>query len=215
MGESAIESGLILAIESAIGGGSICLLRHCETVGASQGAQGVSRAEELLITIDELLNDSGTASNDLNAIAVSLGPGSFTGLRIGIATAMGLSDALGVPVVGVRLFEALAHLIGTERAAIAVQIGRSDICWQIFDSGAPAGELLVGSQAELAEHFSSTGVQTVACHETLVSPLSAIPDGVREIRNAGSNLAEFIGRHAFGHPSGNLEPIYVRNPRFK
>jgi tRNA threonylcarbamoyladenosine biosynthesis protein TsaB len=66
-------------------------------------------SEKLLTLVDQVMHVGGIALSQLDAIAVSIGPGSFTGLRIGLSTAKGLSFALGKPVVAVSTFEAIAE----------------------------------------------------------------------------------------------------------
>lgn len=96
------------------GGGPILLIDTATTqaviaVGGPDGAlldqrrwtAGYRHGEELLARIDALLTDRGLAPAGLGAIAVGTGPGAFTGLRVGIATAKGLAHALGIPIVGV------------------------------------------------------------------------------------------------------------------
>jgi len=67
-----------------------------------------SYADALLTVVQELLADNGRTQNELTGIGVTIGPGSFTGLRIGVATAKGLAYGLGVPLVGVSSLEAMA-----------------------------------------------------------------------------------------------------------
>ncbi|TYP53315.1 tRNA (adenosine(37)-N6)-threonylcarbamoyltransferase complex dimerization subunit type 1 TsaB [Thermosediminibacter litoriperuensis] len=65
--------------------------------------------EKLISMIDRLLTDSGTELKELDAVAVAVGPGSFTGIRIGMACAQGLSHVYGIPLVGVNTLDALAY----------------------------------------------------------------------------------------------------------
>jgi tRNA threonylcarbamoyladenosine biosynthesis protein TsaB len=71
--------------------------------------QGLEHCERLLVGLDGVLADLGLRSADLGGIAVTVGPGSFTGLRIGVAAAQGLALAQGLPIVGISSLEALAH----------------------------------------------------------------------------------------------------------
>ncbi len=208
------KGNLILAIESAIRGGSISLLREGTPIAGTAGDDSVSRAEDLILQIDDLLQRTGTRKSDLASIAVSNGPGSFTGLRIGLATAMGLSMALGIPCTGVPLFDAIAEGSGSSLAVVA-PIGRSDLSFRLFEDGTPQGDYLVGGIDEFVSFVSEGRPERIAHHPDIdISQIETLyPEiALTEVR---SNLAEYLGRYAATHPgSGSLEPIYVRNPRF-
>src|SRR3989454_7427767 len=105
----------VLAIETATPAQSVALLDEDRLLAeASYDAKG-SRGGLLLPTVDHVLRKAGVAAKDLDAVAVSIGPGSFTGLRVGLATAKGLALGTGAAVVGVSTLEALAA--GYELAA--------------------------------------------------------------------------------------------------
>jgi len=126
--------GITLAIESAIAGGSLSLLSNGSELEGWTGNDKVSRAEELLPNIIEILARQGVDRRMISRIAVSLGPGSFTGIRIGIATALGLKNSLNIPCVGMSALEAMAanaNVTGTVIAALPV--GRDLICSQVFE----------------------------------------------------------------------------------
>ena len=98
----------ILALETSTLAGSAALLEGGRIVGESLLDVALTHSERLMAMVDRLIQDSGWRATDLEALAVSTGPGSFTGLRIGIATAKGLALALGVPVAPVPTLDALA-----------------------------------------------------------------------------------------------------------
>ena len=99
----------VLAIETATPAQSVALLDEDRLLAeASYDAKG-SRGGLLLPTVDHVLRKAGVAAKDLDAVAVSIGPGSFTGLRVGLATAKGLALGTGAAVVGVSTLEALAE----------------------------------------------------------------------------------------------------------
>ena len=98
----------ILALETSTLAGSAALLEGGRIVGESLLDVALTHSERLMAMVDRLIQDSGWRAADLEALAVSTGPGSFTGLRVGIATAKGLALALGVPVAPVPTLDALA-----------------------------------------------------------------------------------------------------------
>src|SRR4051794_22157216 len=94
---------LILAFDTATDVAPSALVSDGEVLG-----ERVSRAVTLLEDVDALLRQAGAHTRDLDALAVGIGPGSFTGVRVGLATARGIALALGLPVAGVSTLAALA-----------------------------------------------------------------------------------------------------------
>ncbi|MFZ1701105.1 MAG: tRNA (adenosine(37)-N6)-threonylcarbamoyltransferase complex dimerization subunit type 1 TsaB [Pyrinomonadaceae bacterium] len=127
------DTSTILAIESAIRGGSISLVRDGREVANWLGSADVSKAEELLVDIDRMLTENDMTIRDINHVAVSAGPGSFTGIRIGIATALGLKNGLGITMSSVSTMQVIAEAADIDgKATVAVPVGRNAICRQIF-----------------------------------------------------------------------------------
>jgi tRNA threonylcarbamoyladenosine biosynthesis protein TsaB len=120
-----IDDRLTIAIESAVLGGSCCLAKRDEVIAESRGAGGVSRAEDLISDIDIMLKSNSVSPIDIANFVVSAGPGSFTGIRIGIATALGFSAGLGIDPIQLSLLEAMAIAADTDGPTIfAVPAGR-------------------------------------------------------------------------------------------
>ena len=99
---------LILNIETATGVCSVALANDGQLVGLKESNSKNSHSSVLPIFIDEVVTASGFSMSEINAIAVSEGPGSYTGLRIGVATAKGLCYALEIPLIGVNTLQAMA-----------------------------------------------------------------------------------------------------------
>ncbi|NUY81622.1 tRNA (adenosine(37)-N6)-threonylcarbamoyltransferase complex dimerization subunit type 1 TsaB [Flavobacterium sp. MAH-1] len=100
---------LILNIETATKNCSVALSHNGKTVLCKEiSGQGYSHAEKLHVFINEIISESGHAFADLQAIAVSRGPGSYTGLRIGVSAAKGLCFALGIPLISIDTLKVLA-----------------------------------------------------------------------------------------------------------
>ena len=98
----------ILALETATLAGSAALLDGGRVIGLSLLDIALTHSERLMAMVDHLLRDCGWDIAQVDGLAVSVGPGSFTGLRVGIATVKGLSLALGLPVAAVPTLDALA-----------------------------------------------------------------------------------------------------------
>src|SRR5215213_11858472 len=108
-----IGSGpLILSVETATLSGSVALSRGAHILAAFAGDSGVSHSNTLLHDIDKLLHQAQVELSEIDLFAVANGPGSFTGLRIGIATIKGLAATLGGPCAGVPTLHAVALAAG-------------------------------------------------------------------------------------------------------
>lgn len=99
----------ILYIETATDVCSVALSRGAEVIGLKEEAGGNNHAKHLLPFVDEVLKQSGCTVSDLNGVAVSVGPGSYTGLRIGVSTAKGIAYTAGIPVMAVGTLESIAQ----------------------------------------------------------------------------------------------------------
>ena len=190
---------LILAFDTATDRATSALVADGEVLG-----ERVSRASALLEALDALLRQAGAHAAELDALAVGIGPGSFTGTRIGLAAARGLALALDVPVAGVSTLSALAA--GAPGAEAVIDAKRSEI----FVAGprvlAPAdfevepGAVLVGDGAvRYRELFEAAGAE--------VPP----DEDERHLPRARFH-AELAG--AFG-PAELVDPIYVRAPNIQ
>jgi tRNA threonylcarbamoyladenosine biosynthesis protein TsaB len=98
---------LILCIETATPVCSVALVKKDSVAGFKETRIKNSHAEVVTVFIHDLLRESGVVFSDLNAIAVSKGPGSYTGLRIGVSTAKGLCYALGIPLIAIQTLQTL------------------------------------------------------------------------------------------------------------
>ncbi|MEQ9288778.1 MAG: tRNA (adenosine(37)-N6)-threonylcarbamoyltransferase complex dimerization subunit type 1 TsaB [Cyclobacteriaceae bacterium] len=103
--------GTILSIETATRSGSVAIHKSGNLVGMQQYDIDKSHSSLLHVMIDQVLQNSGTERTQLNAIAVSAGPGSYTGLRIGVSTAKGMCYALDIPLIAVNTLEAMAKQV--------------------------------------------------------------------------------------------------------
>lgn len=128
-----IKHTTILGIETAIQGGSLSLLKKGLEIDFWIGEKNISKAEDVLEQISKILKKNNLKKVDL--IAVSTGPGSTTGLRIGLATAYGLRKSWGCEIIGLPAFEAvLLNKKFTEELILAIPFGRSQVAWQVFEN---------------------------------------------------------------------------------
>lgn len=99
---------LILCIETGTDICSVGIARDGELVSLRESDEGRDHAKKVGVFVDELLRETGISPDELDAVAVGMGPGSYTGLRIGVSFAKGLCYGLGIPLVAVGSLDALA-----------------------------------------------------------------------------------------------------------
>lgn len=126
----------ILNIETATKNCSVALAKEGKTILSKEIAEeGYSHAERLHVFIEEIIQESVITFNDLSAIAVSQGPGSYTGLRIGVSAAKGLCYALNIPLIAVDTLQVLASQARVSEGLIVPMIDarRMEVYSAIFN----------------------------------------------------------------------------------
>jgi len=195
---------LVLALDTATPTLVVGLARWSADVAGAVLAEravpsGNRHAELLTPTIRQVLADAGRWVADLDAVVTGLGPGPFTGLRVGIVTAAALGDALQVPVHGVCSLDA----IGSGARSVITDARRKEVHWAVYDA---AGRRVGGPGVDRPEEAPVTGpvVGDVRFAERLGRPVSAA-----EVTTAGLLRA---AAPLLGGPSAPLEPLYLRRP---
>ncbi len=198
---------IILALETAVQGGSISLLKGDKELDFRVGDADVSRAEDVLAVIDEILRTNEIDRSELDLIAVSNGPGSYTGIRIGLATALGLKNALNIETAGISVLEAMKGQ-ATNNAITAVPIGKRDVCWRLL-----SGDLKTGSDSDFLVFVQQNREFAFVVQSGLVARLRDIAENAADIArltDAGTNLAYFIGLAAVRLQGPHqLHPIFA------
>ena len=103
---------LTLAFETSAKAASVALTENGKLLGESYQNTGLTHSQTLMVMAEDLLKQCGKTVSDLTAVAVAEGPGSFTGVRIGVAAAKGMSWGAGIPCYGVSTLEAMAVSLG-------------------------------------------------------------------------------------------------------
>jgi tRNA threonylcarbamoyl adenosine modification protein YeaZ len=124
---------IILGVDTSLPILSVALLRDSSLIGAVAMEGKGSRNEKLLPAIDWVLSESGVDRREIDVFAVTRGPGSFTGVRIGLATVQGMALALGKPVCAMSTHEAIAPAAG--RWAVIDDAGRGELYVSLFEDG--------------------------------------------------------------------------------
>jgi tRNA threonylcarbamoyladenosine biosynthesis protein TsaB len=139
----------ILNLETATKNCSVSLSKNGETISCKEIAeQGYSHAERLHVFIQTIVAEAGLSMTDLAAIAISQGPGSYTGLRIGVSAAKGLCYALQIPLIAIDTLTSLAHQVTFSDGLIVPMIDarRMEVYSAIFNSNK---EMIREVQAEI------------------------------------------------------------------
>lgn len=126
---------MILAFDTCLTACSAAILDGETVLGARSEAMPRGHQERLAPLVRELMAEAGVGFPDLTRVGVTIGPGSFTGLRVGLAFAKGLSAALGIPAVGVGSLEALAQPY-KGRVFAVLDAKRGQVYLQAFADGA-------------------------------------------------------------------------------
>jgi tRNA threonylcarbamoyladenosine biosynthesis protein TsaB len=215
----------ILALDTTTREGSIAVACDATVIVEQSGNPTLTHGQRLPGDIIAALDAAGLQVEDLDLLAVAAGPGSFTGLRVGISTAQGLAVARGITVVPVPTLEALARTVDTrspnERVAAWMDGQRGEIFGVLYDE---AGHELVAPIAGTPEHVFDHW------HGALDRPIVFVGDGAVRYRpiiemHLGTSarvvhpppLAATIARLAFEQPHRavaphEIVPIYVRRP---
>ncbi len=210
---------LILAFDTTVAACSVAVWRDGEVLSAARETMAQGQAEALMPMIVAVMAKANVAYVDLDRIAVTVGPGSFTGVRVGLAAARGLGLAAGKPVIGVMTTEALAGAVPQEERKAGTQIlaavdtKRGDLYVQIFDAKlAELGAVQVMPAADLAAYVALGPVRAVG--DAAAIAVAAL--GPRALLSAADALPDPAGIAAIAATrppvSGGPLPVYVRAP---
>jgi tRNA threonylcarbamoyl adenosine modification protein YeaZ len=197
------------ALAEISAGGVALRAQRCTVDGRAHG-------ELLAPQVDAVLDEAGARPGDLNAIVAGLGPGPFTGLRVGLVTAASMGQVLGIPTYGVCSLDGIGYAAAVgEPLLAATDARRREIYWAVYDG---AGERLLGPQVDAPGTVAGRAVELGAVvavgdgaqryAETLGLPLRAEPRYPPAY--ALAQLA--AGRVRAGAPSEHLTPLYLRRP---
>ena len=206
---------MIFALDTCLGASSVAILDGARVLAARSEPMTRGHQERIGVLAREVAAEAGVKFPDLTRIGVTVGPGSFTGLRVGLAFAKGLATALSIPCVGVNTLEALAAGVpGGGFIAAVLDARMSQVYLQIFDGGvalmAPDALDLGSAAARMAELHGGQAVTLVGSGApflaqivpgaTVLTPVSADPVAVARLAAA---------RPA---PAHSPRPLYLRAP---
>jgi tRNA threonylcarbamoyl adenosine modification protein YeaZ len=169
-----------------------------------------AHGELLAPQIEAVLAHAGTKPRDLGAIVAGVGPGPFTGLRVGLVTAAALSDALSIPAYGVCSLDAIGAAAGPGRVLVATDARRKEVYWALYADGRRLTEPSVNKPAELPVEQADAAVGDGALRYADVLGLPVRPEPrYPDALSLATLAADRVLGHAPGEP---LTPLYLRRP---
>lgn len=215
---------LILNIDSSTDVCSVALVRDGEVVASRENDEGFNHSVLLGVYADEVLRECGVSAGELDAVAVSMGPGSYTGLRIGVSLAKGICFGAGKPLIAVSTLEALARFVADREGEEAlycpmIDARRMEVYTAVYDR---EGRVVRDIHAEvldenafadlLAAHkmyFFGNGsdkVKEVICHPNAVF----VPDITTSAVNM-AGIAEQKFADGMFEDVAYFEPFYLKD----
>ncbi len=221
---------MLLGLETTTRHASVAIAGDTGLLASARTGRHGRHGEFVAPAIDFCRREAGIDLDALTGVAVSLGPGLFTGMRVGIATAQALAHARGLPVVGLASLDLVAFAARHTRRSICAVIDarRGEVAWARYQP-APGGvqrrtELALGPPERLAgeleadrEEVLCVGDGALAHREVLSATRAAIADEAAAYPSAESLLAlarPRFARHETQRPE-ELAPIYLRRPDAK
>ena len=214
---------LVLALDTAGSNCAVAVARPSvdgvETLARAEERIGRGHAERLMPMIESVLRATSVSFDDLGRIAVTTGPGSFTGVRIGIAAARGLSLALDIPAVGIGSLEALALPVcqaNTEGTAVAILDARRGEVYALAKNLA-AGTLMIEAAAmraeDLATKLAIVGRPLIltGAGAPLVAPLLGATDVMIAGMDESPDIADVATLGLSATWVGAAVPLYARS----
>ncbi len=168
----------ILLLNTAGNEGSVALADTgaAPVVVAAETLPGRSASERLVPVVGRMLETAGWRLEDLAALVVVHGPGSFTGVRVGLSAAKGLSEAAGIPLIAVSRLALLAGAAQEKKALAVLDAGRGEYYLGEYDEGRCVHEELLSGDAVLA---ACAGRVAVVCEAKVAEALAAVQPGLQ------------------------------------
>jgi tRNA threonylcarbamoyladenosine biosynthesis protein TsaB len=225
-------SVITLALDTSTASGSIAVRRDAATIVAQAGDATRAHATRLPGDLLDALAGCGATLDDVSLLAVGLGPGAFTGLRVGIATMQGLAFARSLPVVGISALDAMASAVSSEADAIAVWLdgARQEVFAARYRRDPSAlfgvkgmGEPIAARPAAVLSDWAERGwlPSSIWVGEGVTLYGNVLRDHVPDaaMTTIGTHRAELVARLAerafdagLAVPPHALRPVYVRRP---
>jgi tRNA threonylcarbamoyladenosine biosynthesis protein TsaB len=207
----------VLGFDTATPAVSVALHNGERVVSAGFAVDARRHGELLMPMIAKVMADAGAARGDLTGVAVGVGPGPYTGLRVGVVTARVLGDVLGIPVHGVCSLDviAAAATAGDREFLVATDARRKEVYWARYDA---TGRRLAGPQVGPADSIPGAAGLAVAGDGGRLYP-EAFGAVIEPAYPDSRTLCELVAGELAAVPGGPLlvaaEPLYLRRPDAK
>lgn len=210
---------LLLALDTSTTAITVALHDGSSVLAESTTLDARGHAEHLAPGLVRVLEQAGAAPNDITHVAVGLGPGPFTGLRVGIVTARTLALSVGATLHGVCSLDALAHeawgtgVVRDGALLVAIDARRKEVYWARYAVGAGGATRVTEPAVALPGDLPSdvVGLPTVGRGPALY-PQDFGQHGIPLDVSAGWLADLVVGRLARGEAVDEQEPLYLRRP---
>lgn len=215
---------IILGLDTSTRVCTVAVLKDGRLLVELSEASGKTHSQRLMPLVDQAIRESGISKDDLDGIAVGTGPGSFTGLRIGLAAAKGLGYAQGKPVIGVPTLDSMAHNLAPWRglSSPVLDAKRGEVYAALYRGGLPVIGVDLVPLSEWLKQLGETAEPVVflgdgaEMHRTTIA--AALGDrsvftGAGMAWPRGSSVADLGHRGLLegrGADPFELSPIYLR-----
>lgn len=216
----------LLGIETATASSSVALVEDRHVVASARRVDRTGHGGFLVSALDFCFDQAGWVPSDLDGVVVDTGPGLFTGIRVGIATAQGLAATLGIPVIGASSLDALALRAATGRRHIwsVIDVRRGEVAVAGYQP-VPGGAVM-DHQPELVTHDHFRGLLDSDPDDALVvGDWAALPPsvlrGVKHVKTgrprypSASSLVDLVAARAERDDfplAEDVRPFYMREP---
>jgi tRNA threonylcarbamoyl adenosine modification protein YeaZ len=205
----------LIALATATRRGGAALFENGEPVAAREISPPETGGARLLSAVSGCLEEAGLAWENLTAVAVALGPGSFTGIRVGLATALGLEESIGLKLVGVGSLDCIARgsaVSGSETVCATLPAGAGLYYAQLFRGGKPLGACGLVPAGELGARYPAGRYIGADLEAARIPPDRLIrePDWVSPVQ-LGALAWERLERGEADDPA-RIRPLYVKRP---
>ncbi|WP_432010989.1 tRNA (adenosine(37)-N6)-threonylcarbamoyltransferase complex dimerization subunit type 1 TsaB [Streptomyces cucumeris] len=212
---------LLLALDTATPAVTVALHDGSEVLAESADIDARRHGELLLPAVHRTLRAAGTELAEVTDIVVGVGPGPYTGLRVGLVTAATFGAALGIPVHGLCTLDGIAYAAGraglTGPFVVATDARRKEVYWARYeDPLTRVTEPAVDHPADLTEAGPVAGLPAVGAGALLYpAAFAEVPSGMPEHQSAGALASLAAAKLARGEELLPPRPLYLRRPDAK